>query len=245
MLASSSLVSQSSVELPRAQIEVEPSHASLCDAAGPLRHNHPESLKGAFASALLPAISKPQNSERKRAVDGSLRFPGARSDDRPRPLPANQNASRIRRSKAVFQIHGRAQTLNFVALEGTCEHAFHKAQILASGKGPQLECGNRDPARVAETCRSSRPQPPDQNAKHVLARFQADNRAYQVPLSPTRNAERNGHARRKAVLETGMSNSTRPSSSNAAWGCSARNVSSERASSNGFVSDLDVGMPRP
>ena len=156
----------------------------------------------------------------------------AHADHRVGRGPAQQAPAHIRRTKAVLQVHGRTQSIHLCVDESPRQHALQQLLIIAAARHrAPWACGGRwweqapAPAAWLRPCAAS--------SGAGIARAPAP----QQPCAPgcalrSTTAAGSGHATRSRRNEQcACRTTTRPSSSSAAAGWSARYFSMDRASS--------------
>ncbi len=117
---------------------IEPRHALGGRAPRARGHDDFEPAEVAAPIAVLAAVVEPQNAQGENAVDGGCGFRLAHADDRVGRGSAQQASAHIGGTKAVLEIHGRAEAIDLRADE-----------VRGSARAPAAadSCGARRRAR--------------------------------------------------------------------------------------------------
>ncbi len=182
-------------QLPLRRVRIHPRQPRCGQRRHPARHNQPQPAIEPSPARVLAAVRQPQHAQRQDAVDGGLRLLRIHSDHRPRLLPMHQRAARVRRPKALLQVHRGAEAVCLplapsVATAAAAQH--HPLQRLQVAHPCRLARRGSAPVAVGQNLQRPGPRLPEAlccQAQHSVARRAAfDGRAYPAnnipPLAP-------------------------------------------------------------
>ncbi len=161
---------------------VEPGHALGGGAPRAGRDDDFEPAEVAARVSVLAAVVEPENSQGKNAVDDGRGFRGADADDRVGGCSLEQAAAHVGGTEAVFEIHGRAQAVDFGADEVAREHALEQPLVVAprgvARRRSAAVAGGRELQRLRLGCAHAARD----EAQALRALLQIDDGAHQVAL---------------------------------------------------------------
>ncbi len=145
-------------KLPLRGVRVQPRHPRQRQRRHPSRHNQLQSLVEPPPIARLAAMLQPQNPQRQNPVDGRLRLFLIHRDHGPRLLSLHQRATRIRRPKALLQVHRGPKCVCLPLRKAPRQHSLQHSQILHPRR---LACRRRAAVTVGHKFQSLRLRLPE------------------------------------------------------------------------------------